>query len=129
MMYIRSFVVWVVMIVAETIHGILRRLFLLPIAGEIYSNQIGVFIGSLIILIVARIFYDWIRADSVLAQVKIGVLWCLLTFGFEFGLGLAFGYSVHKILKDYDLSNGGLMLIGMMILASSLVIVSKLRVE
>lgn len=128
-MYLRSLIVWVIMIAAETVHGILRRLFLLPIAGEMRSNQIGVFVGSAIVLIIVWFFCDWIKADTFSARLKIGVLWCLLTFGFELGLGLVLGYSVRRIIDDYDFCRGGLMLIGMMILASSLMLVSKMKAK
>lgn len=42
----RAFVVWLVLIAVETVHGILRGLFLVPRAGSFRARQIGVFVDS-----------------------------------------------------------------------------------
>jgi hypothetical protein len=47
--------VWLVLIVAEILHGIDRGIFLVPHVGESRSSQIGVFTGSIIILAIALI--------------------------------------------------------------------------
>jgi hypothetical protein len=126
-MFFRSLLIWIVIIAVETIHGIVRRLLLVPIVGEPLSNKIGVFVGSVLILVVVWFLYGWIRAYSLGAQLLIGSLWCFLTFGFEIGLGYGLGYSLDQILIGYNPSQGGLMLLGMAILFFSLVIVSKFR--
>ena len=46
MIVAKAFVVWFILIVAEIMHGILRRIFLVPCVGQFRSNQIGVFTGS-----------------------------------------------------------------------------------
>ena len=71
----RAGVVWLIMMLAETIHGILRALFLVPIVGDLVSRQIGVPVGSLLILIVAFLFAKWIQAKSFKAQLGIGLFW------------------------------------------------------
>jgi len=50
---IRSLAIWLVLIVAEILHGILRAIALVPFVDEFRSNQIGVFTGSAIILCIA----------------------------------------------------------------------------
>ena len=118
---------WFVIIAVETVHGITRRLLLEPLVGESASNQIGVLIGSALILMVVWFLYGWLKAFSVREQLLIGLLWCFLTFCFEIGLGFSLGYSPDKMLVGYDPSQGGLMLLGMAILLFSLIIVAKLR--
>jgi hypothetical protein len=56
---IRSLVIWLVLIGAETVHGILRAILLVPLVGEFRSNQIGVFTGSAIILVIAYFTIRW----------------------------------------------------------------------
>jgi hypothetical protein len=56
----RAIAVWIVLIVAETVHGLTRGVFLVPRVGEFRSNQIGVFTGSIIILVIAFCFVRWI---------------------------------------------------------------------
>ena len=37
MLWIRALVVWLLIIAAETVHGILRNLFLVPVVGDFHS--------------------------------------------------------------------------------------------
>jgi hypothetical protein len=46
---LRGMTTWLVLIVAEIVHGILRAIALVPFVGEFRSNQIGVFTGSPIV--------------------------------------------------------------------------------
>ena len=59
----RAFAVWLVLIVAEILHGIARGIFLVPHVGEFRSNQIGVFTGSIIILVIALVVRPVDRCD------------------------------------------------------------------
>ena len=45
----RALVVWLVIIVAETVHGTLRQLFVTPLVGDSSARQIGIVVGSLIV--------------------------------------------------------------------------------
>jgi hypothetical protein len=115
----RALVVWLLMMVIETIHGVLRNRFLVPVIGDVGSRQIGVLIGSALILGVAIMTIGWIRPPSERALLGIGALWLTLTLAFEFGLGRALGRPWAAMLSDYDLSRGGLLSIGMVVLALS----------
>jgi len=83
------------------------------------ARQIGVLIGSAIILGIAVLLIGWIRPTSERALLAIGALWLVLTLAFEFGLGHALGRSWDSLLADYDLTRGGLLSIGMVVLALS----------
>ena len=125
---IQAVIVWLIMMFAETVHGILRALFLVPIVGDLVSRQIGVPVGSLLILIVAFLFAKWIRAKSFKAQVGIGLFWVFLTVLFEILLGrLILDLPWSRIIKDYDLTNGGFMILGLIVMAFSLTIAEKLH--
>ena len=76
-------------------------------------------IGSALILAIAILTIDWIHPTSERALLTIGALWLVLTLAFEFGLGHALGRSWAALLADYDLSRGGLLSIGMVLLALS----------
>jgi len=60
----RAPLVWVVLIGVEFVHGVLRAIFLVPHVGDFRSRQIGVFTGSVLILIVAALFVKWIHAPD-----------------------------------------------------------------
>jgi len=119
LMIFRALLVWLLMMAIETIHGILRNRFLVPVIGDVGASQIGVLVGSAIILGIAILLIGWIRPASERALLAIGALWLFLTLAFEFGLGHALGRSWDSLLADYDLTRGGLLSIGMVVLALS----------
>lgn len=123
----RALVVWLLMMAIETIHGVLRNLFLVPVIGDVGSRQIGVLIGSALILGVAILTIGWIRPTSELSLLTIGAMWLALTLAFEIGLGRALGRPWESMLADYDLSRGGLLSIGMVVLALSPWIAARIR--
>jgi hypothetical protein len=58
----KSALIWLVLIGAEIIHGILRAIVLVPLVGEFRSNQIGVFTGAAIIVAIVYLTIRWIGA-------------------------------------------------------------------
>ena len=124
----RALAVWLLIIVAETVHGVIRGVFLAPMVGDLRARQIGVVIGSLIIVAIATASIRWINAASAKALVAIGGLWLALTLAFEivFGRYVA-GASWERLLADYDPAQGGFLALGMLVLALSPLIAARLR--
>jgi hypothetical protein len=128
MFLLRAFAVWLMLMAAEVIHGILRGLLLVPVVGDFRARQVGVFIGSLIILALTFLFVRWIRAGSIIRFLAVGILWLVLTILFEFALGcLVLGLPWERITQDYDLPRGGLMPLGLLVLALSPLLMAWLR--
>ncbi len=123
----RAFAVWLVIIAAETLHGIARTLWLAPIVGDFRARQIAVFSGSAIILAVTAVFVRWLGPPTRRAALAIGGLWLALTLAFEIGLGRATGASWNRITEDYDPRGGGLLAIGMLVLVLAPLIAARLR--
>jgi hypothetical protein len=120
--------IWLLIISAEFVHGILRTLFLEPLIGDFQARQISVFVGSLIILTIAYFSVQWIRAKNIQSLIVVGLIWLILTLMYEISLGrFVFGFSWKKILSDYDISKGGLLPFGLIILTLSPLITYKLR--
>lgn len=119
--------VWLVIVFAESLHGAARRLLLEPYLGDLSARQVSVFIGSIIILAIAILFIRWIRATRIGQFIAIGILWVLLTIGFEIGLGLLLGYSWERIASDYKIQEGGLMSIGLLFMAFTPLLAAKIR--
>jgi hypothetical protein len=127
-MIARGFVVWLILIAAEILHGIARAIFLVPHVGELRSSQIGVFTGSLIILAIALVFVRWIGATRPAQLLGIGGLWLCLTLAFEILFGrFVVGASWERLASDYNVFDGGLLPFGMVFLALSLLIAGKVR--
>ena len=126
--FVRALLVWLVIIAAESIHGTLRILLLEPELGPVRSRQYSVFTGSLLIFAITYISVRWIGASSRLQLLLVGVGWVLLTVVFELLLGrLAMGLTWDQIIRDYDLSRGGLMLFGLIFMAIVPILADRLR--
>ena len=124
----RSLAIWLVLICAEILHGILRAILLVPMVGEFRSNQIGIFTGSAIILVIAYFTIRWIGAKRTSELLTVGVIWLLLTVAFEVLFGLfVVGLSWERIGADYNIAKGGLMPLGLLVMLFSPVIAARLR--
>jgi hypothetical protein len=123
---LRALAVWLVLISVEIVHGTLRTLWLAPHVGDVQSRQIGVFTGSILILVVAYLFARWLHADSTKSLLLIGLTWLALTVCFELGVGRLFR-SWEDLMSDYDIFHGGLLPLGLIVLALSPWISARLR--
>jgi hypothetical protein len=125
----RAILAWMLIMVAETVHGVLRTLYIAPRIGDLRARQWGVLLGCLIIFAIAWGSARWIGAVTRSQQMAVGLSWAFLTVLFEFALGRALHYSWHRILSDYDLTRGGFMGAGLlfMVLAPALVAHSRSR--
>lgn len=111
----RGFAVWCVIILAESLHGTARELWLKPLVGDFRARQIAFFSGMVLILTIALLFVRWLRAASKQQLLKVGLLWMVLTLMFEFSLGLlVLNYSWERMWQDYNLAQGGLMGLGLL---------------
>jgi hypothetical protein len=128
MILLRSIIIWLFIVFAEIIHGVLRGIFLVPVVGDLRSRQIGVFTGSIFILTIAFAFIRWIGAIGKRQLLGIGVLWLILMLGFEIAFGrFVIGLPWERIASDYKMAEGGLLPIGMLVLAAAPLIAAKVR--
>lgn len=128
MILLRSIAIWLIFIVIESLNGTIRTLWLVPSVGELRAHQISFVTGSLLILTIATIFVGWLNISSFAQLIGVGVLWMVLTVLFEVGLGrLAFGYSWAQIAADYNLLQGKLMSLGLVLLVLAPLIATKIR--
>jgi hypothetical protein len=94
---------------------------------ELLSHQIGVVVGSAIIFTIARLCIRWFGPGSYRPQLQVCALWVLLTLIFEFTLGYFFGYSLERILSDYNIAKGGVMVFGMLFMLFAPALAAKAR--
>ncbi len=127
MNWTRALAVWILIVVAESIHGVIRQLFIAPLLGDLPARQLGVVIGSVIIFAIAWACIRWIGATSFKQQLRVGLLWVVLIVIFEFSLGVALGYSTQRMLSDYNISQGGFMGLGLVIMLFSPALAAKAR--
>lgn len=127
MFLFRAILIWLLIIFAETVHGILRQMFLAPTVGDFRARQIAVFTGMLLIFAVAYLFIGWIRAGNAKRLLAVGLMWAGLTLVFEFVLGVfILNYPKERIWEDYDISRGGLMILGILFMIFVPLLAAKL---
>ena len=112
----RAALAWLLIVAAETAHGIARRLWLEPRIGDLPARQVGVVVGSLIILAVAVALARWLAVRTRRQALLIGLGWALAMIAFEVGIGMATGATVDRMVSDYDPRRGGFMALGMLVL-------------
>ena len=115
-MYFRGFAAWLLIVLGESIHGTLRQVYLAPMIGDFPARRVAFFSGMVIIFFIALAVIRWVGPRSLRQCFIIGSMWAVLTLMFEFGIGVAMGYSRERMLEDYDLSRGGLMIFGIIFL-------------
>jgi hypothetical protein len=124
----KTLLTWLVLLVAEFLHGTLRVIFLVPRVGDLRSRQIGVFTGSLLILVVVYSFIPWFGRLSTRTLLAIGFVWLILTVLFEFAMGIfLFHFPLSRMLEDYNILKGGLFPLALVFLFFSPLLAARLR--
>lgn len=124
----RAFLVWLLIIATETIHGILRTVLLVPGLGDLPSRQIGVLVGSVLIFVITLLTINWLETKNTWTRLLIGAGWVGFTVTFELVLGVfVMGANGDRIISDYDFRNGGYMLLGLLCMLVSPVIAHAVR--
>jgi hypothetical protein len=109
----RATLAWMLIILAETLHGVIREIFFAPHIGDLRARQWGVLVGCAIIFAVAWLTARWMDARTRAEQLWVGASWIILTVIFELALGRAIGLSWDRIFSDYNPARGGFMLLGL----------------
>ena len=112
----RAVAVWLLIAALETVHGIVRGLWLVPALGEAAAQRLGFAIGCVLVIAVAWATGRWLGAATRSAQWQAGALWLLLMLGFELAIGRARGFGWARIAAEFDPRHGGLMLFGLLLM-------------
>jgi hypothetical protein len=112
----RAIGIWLTLIAVESVHGVMRRLFLEPRLGDLPARQAGVVIGSVLIILVFWFTLKWLGPQPGRRWWEMGLLWLTLTLAFEISLGLATGLSWDRIASDFDPRRGGFLGLGMLVI-------------
>src|SRR5215475_275895 len=126
--WLRSVGLWVLLMSAETLLGLWYVKVLSIWLGEDFACEVGVFTGSLIILLVTFACIGWVPARDARTLLVVGVTWVALTIGYELVLGrFALHRSGSEIAADFDPSQGRLFPLGLVLLLFSPLLSSWLR--
>lgn len=99
--------VWVVMAVVAVVNGGFREIFLLPRIGEYAGHVLSTALLVAAILLISIVYFQRIPIDYAYVElIAIGVLWTVLTVGFEFLVGYIEKTPVSVTLGQYDILAG-----------------------
>ena len=115
----RALAVWLSIALAETVHGVLRGVWLAPQVGEGLAQRIGFAVGCAIVLGIATLSSRWLGARSAAQRWQVGALWCVLMAGFEVLIGRARGLDPARVAAEFDPAQGGLMLFGLLLMLAA----------
>lgn len=98
---------WAVMAVLAVANGIFREIVMIPRIGEYPGHVASTGMLVVAILVVAWLFFGWSTVDYATAElVAIGLVWVVLTVGFEFLVGYAEGTPPSVTIAQYDVFAG-----------------------
>jgi hypothetical protein len=119
-------VVWVVLMLAEIVHGAMREFYLKPLIGDFRARQVAVFTGSCLLFGITCRLVRWMRAEGRLLLV--GTMWVALTVAFEVGAGRWLARrSWEDVGADFALWRGGLLPLGLLVLWLAPLVAARLR--
>ncbi len=113
----RGFATWFLLLPIAFVNGWLREAVLAPAVGTTWAQQASALMLSTAILVVAFFTIRWMGPDSITEAALIGAAWLLLTVAFEFGFGRLSGSSWSELLAAYDVSNGSLWILVLLMTA------------
>lgn len=108
---IRSLLVWLCFIPVAFLNGGLRQYVLDRWLGEVGANALSGVLLSLFILLISGLLLPRIVKYNRKESYQIGIVWMLLTIGFEFTFGLTNGIPFLELLPAYNPMSGNLWLL------------------
>jgi len=124
---LRGLSVWCGFMTIETLHGILRTIFLVPRVGLELSNRIGWPIAACIVFGVTVLTFRWVGLVGPRALLTLGALWAVLTFIFEIAIGMLSGLDAAQLAHEINPLSGGLLVYSLLVVFLSPYFASKLR--
>ena len=110
-LYGTAAVFWLIFAATATAAGIVRETWVVPRIGELRAHQAGTLVVCAVFLGIILAFIRRTRPSRQEA-LSVGMWWLLVAIGFEFGFGHYLdGLPWSRLLADYDLSRGRLLLL------------------
>jgi hypothetical protein len=123
----RGLTVWLIIMAAETVHGILRGLFLVPSASEALASRIGWPVGAVLVLAIAALLIPWTGLRETSRLLRLGLLWAALTFAFELLVGVLSGLDATRIRAEINPLAGGLLVYSLIVMTLAPLVAARIR--
>jgi branched-subunit amino acid transport protein AzlD len=98
---------WVVMAIVAILNGVFREIVLIPRVGDYIGHVLSTGLLLTAILVLSFAYFHRTPIEYTRPELfAIGILWALLTVGFEFLVGYVEGTPVSVTLAQYNLFAG-----------------------
>lgn len=123
----KAVAVWCVILVLAFVNAGLREIMLIPRFGNVRSLAASGVILSLLVLAVAYVSLPWMGAIGTRELLAVGLIWFVLTLGFDLLLGMAQGERLRQQSDAYLFKRGNLWPVVLLVTAGAPYLAAKLR--
>jgi hypothetical protein len=127
-MVLRSLLIWLVILLLAIINGAFRQAVLIPRMSDLAAHVASTLLLSVLVVIATWLMLPWVGPMSTGEAWGVGMLWLVLTVAFEFLAGhYLFGSSWEKLLLDYNITQGHIWPLALMVTLVAPVLVYLIR--
>ena len=102
----RGLLIWLLIMLVETIHGVLRGAFLTPRIGLAAAERIGWRVAALLVMAIAVLTIRWTGLGTRRQLLGLGAAWAMLTALFELAIGALRGLDTASLLAALNPATG-----------------------
>lgn len=102
----RGLLVWLVIMLVETLHGVLRSVLIEPRIGTAAAERVGWPVAAVLVLANAALLIRWTGIRGTAPLLRLGAAWAVLTVGFELMVGVLRGLDGQALIAAIDPRNG-----------------------
>lgn len=122
----RGLLIWLLIMLVETVHGVLRGALLAPYIGAAAAERAGWPIAAALVMTVALLTIRWTGLSGLPKLLQLGAAWAMLTLLFELAVGALRGLDATALLAALNPLSGSIAWsAGLMFLAP--VLAARLR--
>ena len=105
MIWPRALTAWLLIMVAESILVATRQFLFTPLYGALMGRQAGVLTGSVAVFAISWVCVRWINPRLFSEQLKVGVVWVVLTAIYQASLALVFDDAISSTFGMFSFIN------------------------
>jgi hypothetical protein len=98
----RGLLVFLGIMAVETVHSVLRGLFLVPRVGEEMASCLGWPAGMVIVLLISALAIGWTGISTKSGLLRLGTVWAVLAIAFEVMIGFLRGMGAAEMLAAFN---------------------------
>jgi hypothetical protein len=102
----RGLLIWFVIMLVETLHGVLRGALVVPRIGATAAERVGWPVAAVLVLVISVLLIRWTGIRGTAPLLRLGAAWAVLTVGFELLVGVLRGLDGQALLAALDPRSG-----------------------